>query len=169
MPLFLTQDDQDHSQKMRCTQLANGEGPSSWARWLCASHLQTWKVATGVMICRASLIARIYAEHVRWNRETLPLHIIRDLDHVFISQSCKAYIQIIKFGGIVQKTSTERHWLSAVELPRPVQASHIVSHRLTKVRGQFSARLWDVELSNCRFQAWFQRRMKQQFVPGKRW
>ena len=117
----------------------------------------------------ASLIARIYAEHVRWNRETLPLHIIRDLDHVFISQSCKAYIQIIKFGGIVQKTSTERHWLSAVELPRPVQASHIVSHRLTKVRGQFSARLWDVELSNCRFQAWFQRRMKQQFVPGKRW
>ena len=56
MPLFLTQDDQDHSQKMRCTQLANGEGPSSWARWLCASHLQTWKVATGVMICRQVLL-----------------------------------------------------------------------------------------------------------------
>ena len=86
-----------------------------------------------------------------------------------ISQSCKAYIKIIKLGGIVQKTSTERHWFSAVEFPRPVQASHIVSHRLTKVRGQFSARLWDVELSNYRFQAGFQRRMKQQFVPGKHW
>jgi len=81
------------------------------------------------MICRASLIARNYAEHVRWNHETLPLHIIQDLDHVFISQSCKAYIQIIKLGGIVQKTSTERHWFSAVEFPRPVQASHIVLQR----------------------------------------
>ena len=93
-------------------------------------------------MCRASLIPQIYAQ-VRSKRETLPLHMIRDLDHVFISQSCKAYIKIMKLGRIVHKAQRGPGFQL---FPRPVQASHIVSHP-TKVRGQFSARLWDVELS----------------------
>lgn len=98
-----------HSQKMRHTAWRGPFLLSPMAVRITSANLKGRHWSDDMS---ASLIARIYAEHVRWNRETLPLHIIRDF-------------QLLNFQD-----------------------------------------LWDVELSNCRFQAWFQRRMKQQFVQN---